>query len=387
LRGAALAFGVVAGLVASLILALGGLDVTPELAAADERQAQAVRFFLLLIANLGTFGAALVLATPLVGGILLVAGAVAWVVAALLLHHTTDLVLVTPPALLLVAAAFALVAHLRRHTAEAEFEIIAPLRAERRSRMAAEIDDEPEIAPAFVAEPQVRPAAFSQPAFPVEEEWDPRRRRPPPPRARVPFRAIEEEDDEDDFEPSGFSRFALGFSGILNFALYAALAGAVLFAGWTLRGAGETPPALAVADASPPPAQTAPASSTPQALAPLLTSAEPAAPSLAEAPSPEPAAADDDFGVVVMSDDPLAPPRLSMVDTRPEPAPAAQPEPEPAAIAPTPEAPPPEPSAAAPGRPVPYPMTPQMAVLRALPGPGPVNAPPVLSTPTDLTGL
>ena len=82
MRVAALAFGILAGLVASLILALGGLDVTAELGAAVDRQSQAIRFGLFVIGNLGIFGAALVLAAPLAGAVFLVLGAIAWVGAA-----------------------------------------------------------------------------------------------------------------------------------------------------------------------------------------------------------------------------------------------------------------------------------------------------------------
>ena len=57
MRVAALAFGILAGLVASLILALGGLDVAADLGATDARQAQAIRFGLFVIGNLGFFGA------------------------------------------------------------------------------------------------------------------------------------------------------------------------------------------------------------------------------------------------------------------------------------------------------------------------------------------
>ena len=130
MRVAALAFGVLAGLVASLILALGGLDVTADLTGSGERQAQAIRFGLLVVGNLGIFGAALALASPLSGAIVLIIGALAWVGAALLTHHTTDFVLITPPALLLIAAIFAGIAHFRRPRAadpdDPEIEIIVP---------------------------------------------------------------------------------------------------------------------------------------------------------------------------------------------------------------------------------------------------------------------
>ena len=132
MRVAALAFGILAGLVASLILALGGLDVAADLGTADDRQAQAIRFGLFVIGNLGFFGAALALAAPLAAAVFLVLGAIACVGAALLMHHTTDLVLITPPALLLVAAIFAVIAHIRRprpaDPEDSDVEIIAPAR-------------------------------------------------------------------------------------------------------------------------------------------------------------------------------------------------------------------------------------------------------------------
>ena len=65
MRIAALAFGVVAGLIASLILALGGLDLGPFGDAAADRQLQLTRFALYVIANIGVFGAGLVLGSIL----------------------------------------------------------------------------------------------------------------------------------------------------------------------------------------------------------------------------------------------------------------------------------------------------------------------------------
>lgn len=371
MRVAALAFGVFAGLVASLILALGGLDVPPDLAADASRQAQAIRFGLFVIANLGVFGAALALAAPLASGILLVLAAIAWVAAALLLHHSTDLVLVTPPTLLLLAAIPAFVAYFRRREApgeEPDLEIIPPRRAERRAPLVADIEDEPVAVemPAFAAEPEPepRPAARFTPPPRADEEWNPRRRRPPPPSARAAFRPIEVEEEDED-EPSGFARFALGLSSVLSFGLYAGLVVAALLAIWTLRDTSTEPPAVAVADSAPAaaPAETPPpaAASEPPALAPILTTA-PQAPILAAAPpATEPEAeADDDFGEVVISNDPLAPPRLAPLPAASPAAPEPEPEPQPVL-----EEPPPEPSVAAPGRPVPYPMPPGMAALRA----------------------
>ena len=114
MRIAALAFGVIAELIASLILALGGLDVAANVGASPDRQIQVTRFGLFVVANIGVFGAELVLASPVGGAVLFLIGAVAWVAAALLLHHGADLVLIVPPALLLVATALSAIAFFRR---------------------------------------------------------------------------------------------------------------------------------------------------------------------------------------------------------------------------------------------------------------------------------
>lgn len=285
MRVAALAFGVLAGLVASLILALGGLDVSADLGASADRQAQAIRFGLFIIGNLGIFGAALTLAAPLAGGIFLLAGAAAWVGAALLMHHSTDLVLITPPALLAVAAVFAIIAHVRRPrrsrdadgTEDDDVEVIPPLRARRDE----EDDEEEDVGiPAFAAaeqkgQPSVRNAFNDDPIG--ADEWNPRKKQAPPPRTKPSFRPVEEEYDEDD-EPSGFSRFAMGLSGLLSFGLYAALAGAAVLIFWNMRNDPE-PPAVSVAEAPaisssatlPPASSSEPATSSEQSLQPILT--------------------------------------------------------------------------------------------------------------------
>ncbi len=283
MRVAALAFGVLAGLVASLILALGGLDVTADLAGAGERQAQAIRFGLLIIGNLGIFGAALVLASPLAGAIILVVGALAWVAAALLTHHTTDFVLITPPALLLVSAVFAGIAHFRRpHPAdpdEPEVEIIAPGRDERMQQRPSEMMDDEEDeeigVPVFAAESQPPPSRFDEDRR-GGDDWNPRRRQPPPPRTKPAFRPIEDEYDD---EPSGFSRFALGLSSVLSFGLYAALAGAAVLVFWNLRDTSPDRPAAVVAEVevSAPVSSQAPSSPSTEPTAPVLTASRAAA--------------------------------------------------------------------------------------------------------------
>ena len=113
MRIAALAFGVLAGLVAALILALGGLDPSA-LTHTDPRQVSAIRFGLFVVESFGIFGAGLVIAVPLAGAILMGVGAIAWVVAAFVLHHGPDYVMLTPPALLLIVAGLAVVAFVRR---------------------------------------------------------------------------------------------------------------------------------------------------------------------------------------------------------------------------------------------------------------------------------
>ena len=408
MRVAALAFGVLAGLVASLILALGGLDVSVDIANAGERQAQAARFGLLVVGNLAIFGAALALASPLAGAIFLVLGALAWVGAALLTHHTTDFVLITPPALLLVAAIFAGIAHFRRPRAERdepEIEIIAPTRerAQRPSDMMG--PDEEMGIPAFAAEAPDGPSrAFNDERLsPRDDDWNPRRRPPPPPRTKPAFRPIEEEYEDD--EPSGFSRFALSLSSILSFGLYAALAGAAVLVIWNMRNEAADAPATAVAEISTVPSISSASSEAPIAVAetptlapqlsraPLLSSSEPpvgeqtpATAPVGSVPdaSPSPPPADPTFGRVELPsavrvpvlpadfDDDGAEPSTSL-----PPAPTAVSEPsgdasvEPAALE-TPSEPEPllQPTVAAPGNPMPRPMPASIAAQRRLPSPG-----------------
>jgi hypothetical protein len=328
LRVAALAFGVLAGLVASLILALGGLDVGANLTDGGERQVQAIRFGLLLIANLGIFGAALVLAAPLASAIVLVMGALAWVGAALLTQHTTDYVLITPPALLLVAAVLATIAHFRRPRPEIEdepeIEIIAPEPQRTRQRPSDMMgdDDEEMGIPAFAAEAPRAPSRGyddDERPPPRNDDWNPRRRPPPPPRTKPAFRPIEEEYDE----PGGFSRFALGLSSVLSFGLYAALAGAAVLVIWNLRDTTTQPPSAVVAEAPvvsetsirAPTLSSQPSSEPFPTLAPTLTAeAEtsrelrlPSLPPVSSEPTPPPTAvaapAPEGFGEVTIGGD------------------------------------------------------------------------------------
>ena len=436
MRVAALAFGVLAGLVASLILALGGLDVAADPSSAADRQSQAIRFGLLVIGNLGIFGAALTLAAPLAGGAVLLLGAIAWVGAALLMHHSTDLVLVTPPALLLIAAALAFVAHFRRphpdesEDADEDDQIVAPARGERSPRPSATIgpDDEEVGIPAFAAA-QARPAPPARSApdgdhlRSRDEDWDPRRRQPPPPRARPAFRPIEEDDDDEADEASGFSRFAMGISGMLSFGLYAALATALVLVVWNFGRTTSDDPAVAVADATasteheadtaasaPPATEPPPILSQEPTLEPILTGepirqteATPTAPSAspselvaAAAPSQEP----NTFGAAGLSDGTATLPMLSddfaaeeevPLPTIPSGSPDLAAEAtaaSPADIDPLPAAEPrPEPTTPAPGQVWPHPVPAAIAAQRLAPGTGPTAVSISRPANSDNTGL
>jgi hypothetical protein len=431
LRVAALAFGVLAGLVASLILALGGLDVAADLGATAERQAQAIRFGLFVIGNLGVFGAALALAVPLAAAVFLFLGAVAWVGAALLMHHTTDLVLIVPPALLLIAAVFAVIAHVRRprpdELDEDEFEVIAPLSSARASR-GEEIDDgDGEVGiPAFAAaearpQPDVRGAFDNGRLPPAEDDWNPRRRQTPPPRIKPAFRPIEEEYEDE--EPSGLSRFALGLSGVLSFGLYAALAGAAILIVWSLRNASQEPVRVAevptpsvTAEAELPASSAAspvaeePGESADQTLQPILTgepireiAAAPTAPSTssselvaATTPSEEPGR----FGAAALPSGPVMVPTLAddfnneddipLPEISPDPPslspsesfdpPSSEPGPEPKVAAT--EAPRVEPTVPAEGQPWPHAVPPALAAQRLATGTGPTS---VVAVPANAT--
>jgi len=296
LRIAALAFGVIAGLIASLILALGGLDVGSALAAGGERQVSLIRFGLFVVANLGVFGAALVLAAPLAGAILLVLGALSWVAAALILHHTTDLVLIVPPALLLIATAFAVVAYIRRpHQLTAEEEEAAARDAALSGdpRAAPEPEDFEELPPVSVGAGFFGQGGTAQPLGTQHERpqpnlrglderdqisssggetWQPGQRRKPPPRQKSMFRQPDDDDEDDEEEASGLSRFAFGLSGVLSFGLYAALAGAAVLIFLNLRGGEAGHPAAAKIEPSVSSAAVADASSSSQpGQAPVLT--------------------------------------------------------------------------------------------------------------------
>ena len=434
MRYAALAFGVLAGLVASLILALGGLDPSM-LPHFDPRQESVLRFGLFVVASFGVLGAGVVLASPLAGGILFVVGAIAWIVASVMLRHGPDYVLITPPVLLLLAFGFALFAFLRpsqprragaqRYYDEDDEEAAAaPVRAamsdqdryEDEDGSDGEQDDEPSGTPVragfFGQGGTAMPARVeagqpSQPALqgyddepddlrsPRDDNWRPGSRRPPP-RQQPLFRDSDDEDDED--EESGFSRFARGFSSIASFGLYAALAGAAVLVFVTWRSFDGNPPAAAKIDAQ---SSTAVAVSSAPPAAPVLSgsSSAPAqviaatqppslpatnlitaAPTLGDSPmvAPAPAtlantAASEPIpspGGLVAADTP--PPVTS---TSPDLASASSDAPASA------DQPAPTPTVGTPANPMPFPMLPQMAAERAQPSPKPAATAPVTPKP------
>jgi hypothetical protein len=351
LRIAALAFGVLAGLVASLILALGGLDAAA-LTGVDPRQLSLVRFGLFIIANFGVFGAGLVLAAPLAGAILLVVGALAWVVASLVLHHGPDYVMLTPPGLLLVAAALAILAFIRRPPADDDEDEFgrAQAVATQRAAMAAATDDEAEedeepgsvpVGASFFGNAgtatNLHGAMARQPEPPRrgnDDDWEPVRRRVEPPRTKPAFR----EPDDDYDEESGFSRGARLTSSVLSFGLYGALAAAAVLVFLNLRSEGGNTAsatkieASAVASSKLP----APSSSLEVALAPTLEAsrapsviqAAPAAPTLAPAPAVSSSPASSAPLVAETSEAPapvLTPPPSSAASSEAPPAPSEPP--------------------------------------------------------------
>jgi hypothetical protein len=405
-RIAALAFGVIAGLVASLVLALGGLDAAA-LHGFDARQLQLLQFGLFVVANFGVLGAGVALAAPLAGAILLLIGAVVWVVAALLLRHGPDYVLITPPVLLLIAFAFALVAWLRqRRDADAYYEdedAGRPRRAEpqRYEDDEEDEDDEPDhtqvragffgqggtASPAIVqAGRPPQPNRAPEPAMaprPRDDEWRPGSR-PPPPRQKPMFRQPDEDEDE---EESGWARFARGFFAVANFGLYAALAGAAALIFWNLRTA-DTGRAVATIEAQP--SVAAIASSSAPATAPILEPPSSApAPTTAEVPpASTPAAPNLITAAPTLDDAPLVAPAPTqsipgVVEQNPAGADfaaidsanslAASQQPPGAAQVP---------SVGTPAQPVPYPLVPRMAAERHKPAPrNAVTAPPETEAP------
>jgi hypothetical protein len=437
LRIAALASGILAGLLASLILALGGLDPAL-LHGADPRY---VALGLSLIASLAIFAAAFVLANALAGAVLMVLAGAAWVGAAIALRHGPDLQLIAPPALLLVGAVLAGAAFLRRnrHLAVPRLELPsaeavddAPLDAP--GLFAAEpepyAEPIPELAPlpGYEAPPDLRPGP--------DEDWRPGKRRPPPPRQEPVFR--EPDEDVEFEEESPLRRFARGLSGVLSFGLYGALATAAVLVYIDVRsdGSGSAAP-VQIAEAEPVIASSsAPPAAAPASVLPPAASLAPSGPALpdsgalsedpttrllagdvagsTESPplrqvgpgtifaAPEQAASSASFETALAttasssfeppsSSGPLAA-AMSSASSASEVPMQLQPENllDPAASASSSAEPPPQPAqqpgVAAPGGVMPFTMAPQMAAERAQPSPGPTAArsPP---PPQDTTGL
>jgi hypothetical protein len=394
-RIAALAFGVVAGLVASLILALGGLDAAA-LHGFDLRQLQLLQFGLFVVANFGVLGAGIALAAPLAGAILLLVGAIVWVVVALLLRHGPDYVLITPPVLLLVAFSFALTAWLRRpRPADDYYDDDDASPAERRAEPR-HYDDDEEDEDDAPDHTRVRAGFFGQggTASPALVEAG----RPPPPRQKPMFR---QPDDEDDEEESGLARFGRGFFAVANFGLYAALAGAAVLIFWSLRTT-NTGPAAAKIDAESSVAAIA-SSSTPPVAAPMLappSSVEPAV-TTAELPPPSAAAPNLITATPTLNDTPMVAPApdamipgvvlqnpagadFAAIDSAGGLASAQEP---PAGD--TDSAAAPAPSVGTATQPVPYPMLPRMAAERRKPAPkdATTTAPAPPATPSGDVGL
>ena len=414
MRIAALAFGVLAGLVASLILALGGLDVGAALQGSGDRQVSLIRFALFVIANFGVFGAGLVLAAPLAGAIVLLVGAIGWIGAAVLLRHGADLVLITPPALLMIAAVIAMVAHIRaprpaalpdddEDMSETELDAPPPRRAVPEP---ADFDSMPTTAvtagfmnagsaPATARAEPPRPPdpglrghdQRDQIRGPLADNWDPRKKKKPPPRQEPMFRPASGADDDDgDEEETFFARFGRGATSILSFGLYAALAGAALLIFWNLRTGEAGHPAVGKAELA---ISSSAAPSSEQLLAPVLSSsAEPlvssAPPSSVEPAAEAPALTSEPSGPQ------LAPTLLDGIVVAPDPfasseVPARLPEQAGLALADTassqpasseePAEFPSDPAPAAVGAPPqPFTMTPQMAAARARPSPRPAES-------------
>jgi hypothetical protein len=397
--------------VASLILALGGLDpaMLPHF---DPRQESLLRFGLFVVANLGVLGAGLVLAAPLAGFILFAVGAIAWVVAAVMLRHGPDYVLITPPALLLVAFGLALAAFLRRPQRRVanryyddEDEAAVPIRAaisdQERDDDQQDDEDEPSGTPVragFFGQggtgmpARVEAGTASQPALQHyddepddvrpqrEENWRPGSRRPPPRQERL-FRDADDEYDDD--EETGFARFARGFSSVASFGLYAALAGAavLIFLNWhSIDGStpaaakidAQSSSAVAVASVRPPaaPILSASSSSAPIVVAVAEPSSPPAtnlitaAPTLGDSPLVAPAPAT--LANTAASEPIPSPGGLVAADTPPPATPSL-----PAPATPSSEAPPavdepaPTPTVGTPANPMPFQMLPEMAAERA----------------------
>jgi hypothetical protein len=407
-RIAALAFGILAGLVASLILALSGLDVP---IATPDRQAIAIRFGLFVIGNLGMLGAGLTLAAPLAGVIVFILGAAAWIAAALLLHPASLAITLTPPGLLIVATLLAVVAFLRRGRAPARSRRYEadrqPLAASANSRLDPEQFEE--LPATRVGAGFFGHGGTAMPLNPGDDEqqaglrglddgdrgserWRPGKRQAPP-RQKAMFRDANEDEDEYEDEESGFSRFARGISGLLSFGLYAALAAAAVLIFINLRNGDTGGPAVNKVDVSSSSvAANVNSSSKPQT--PVLTAETsstppaPAAPVLAASSAPSSAAESIDLLNGVQAN-----PNLGGVVVGPESDAAGSAPPETASSLEPPSSAEPEltaseppPTAAGTGAVMPWTMPARMAAARAQPAPRRPAAPPS-AQPLNTTGL
>jgi hypothetical protein len=302
-RIAALVAGALAGFVASLILALGGLEVTASaFGGLGERQLALARFGLIFIANLSLLGAGVSLALPRAGAILLFLAGAAWAGAALYLGHKTDLVLFGPPALALLGVILAIVGDIRGRRANRGASMTEP-RSERYA------SPEPyDVAPvALRGAPAMSPLSARDALDGVpERELMPsrvngrgeRKAAAPAPTPTPTFRDLDEEDEED-YEPSLLRRVGGGVASLLSFGLYAAAAAAVLLVIYNLyqrdNGTALVTNPTPSASSSPQLAQVAPPSSSAQPLAPapvvVVTPPPAPAPSSSVPPAPVPTAA------------------------------------------------------------------------------------------------
>lgn len=332
LRIAALVAGALAGFVASLILAVGALEVTASsFGGLTVPQLALARYGLIFIANLSLLGAGVTLALPRTGAALLLLSALAWVGAALSFGHGADLVSIGPPALGLVAFALAVAA-----------DISARRNRDRSSEAAAAEAFEPDpydVAPTPRAYREQAALAAASPAGPrdqlsgmVERDFIPGRLNGKRERAvadeRPAFREI-----EPDFEPGPLARFGRGLTGLLSFGLYAAAAGAVVLVVYNIyqrddgaalvTGPASSEAVTAVSSSAPEPSSSAPVA-VPVPVEP--SSSEPVRLATTETqvlPPSEP------IGVLVQSPTEVAqtrPPATTQTQTQPrvvgEPAPA-----------------------------------------------------------------
>ncbi len=255
---AALVLGALAGIVASLILALGGMEITAAtLGGLGDRQIAGARFTLILIPNIVLLGAGLSLAYPRIAAIPLLLATLLWAVGAIVLGHRADLVLAVPTALMLIAAIVAFLAGMfaaRRASSAAAFDEARLALAERDEPRAVDAEYEGEEAdPSGVSVRYVQPVSVSAngntPRMQMDDDdqlggLEGRSAIPgrltgdAPPQAR-PSRQSRPIDPsfinpEDETEDSPWINLGRGVASVLNFALYAALAAGVLLATYNL---------------------------------------------------------------------------------------------------------------------------------------------------------